>query len=249
MDQQPPKQDFSVTLNKINPNEKVLAVIKRHPFGIIKLYLSAVIGLIIAGGLLLFLMGDLLPREDNASLYAAIGVIAVVIVGFMIIVMLVSTIIYYKSKFVVTDRSISQTIQTGLFDRKISQLDIARSQDVTALKKGFIPTFLNYGQLLVETAGEQDNFRFDYCPNPDHYARLILDSRQNYLLGHKVEMQFEQPQAPQQQQYPQPQYDAQQQPQAPQQQQYPQPQYDAQQQPQAPQQQQYPQPQDPNLYE
>ena len=228
MDQQPPKQDFSVTLNKINPNEKVLAVIKRHPFGIIKLYISAVLGLILAGGLLLFLMNDLLPREENTGIYAIIGILAVVVVGFMIVVMLISTVIYYKSNFVITDRSITQTLQTGLFDRKISQLDVSRIQDVTAEKKGFIPTFLNYGRLLVETAGEQENFHFDYCPNPDHYAKLILDSRQNYLSGHTVEMQVQQPQAPQQQ-YAQPQYDQTQQPQAPQQ--------------------QYAQPQDPNLYQ
>jgi uncharacterized membrane protein YdbT with pleckstrin-like domain len=235
MEQQLPKQDFSITLNKINPNEKVVAVIKRHPFGIIKLYISAVLGLILAGGLLLFVMSDLVPREDNPDIYAAVGALAVVVVGFMIVIMLLATIIYYKSSFVITDQSIKQTLQISLFNKKISQLNVAEIQDVTAQKKGVLPTFLNYGRLLVETAGEQENFHFDYCPNPDHYAKIILDSRQLYLSGHELKMQSPQPQQPQapQQQYAQPQYEAPQQPQAPQQQ-YAQPQYEAPQQPQDP---------------
>ena len=217
MEQQSPKQDFSITLNKISPNEKVIAVIKRHPFGIIKLYISAVLGLILAGGLLLFLMNELVPREDNPDIYAALGALAVVIVGLMVVIMLIATIIYYKSSFVITDQSIKQTLQISLFNKKISQLDVAQIQDVTAEKKGFIPTFLNYGRLIVETAGEQENFHFDYCPNPDHYAKIILDSRQLYLSGHELKMQSPQPQQPQapQQQYAQPQYEAPQQPQDP----------------------------------
>ena len=229
MDQQPPKQDFSLTLNKINPNEKVLAVIKRHPFGIIRLYISAVLGLILAGGLLIFLMAELLPRDNNSGLYAAGGIVAAVIIAFMALVMVISTIIYYKSNFVITDRSITQTLQISIFEKKVSQLDVSRIQDVTVEKHGLLETYLNYGRLLVETAGEQENFHFDFCPNPDHYARLILDSRQNYLEGHEIRMQMpQQPQAPQQQ-YAQPQYDAPQQPQAPQQ--------------------QYAQPQNPDIYQ
>ena len=217
MEQQSPKQDFSITLNKISPNEKVIAVIKRHPFGIIRLYISAVFGLILAGGLLLFLMNELVPREDNSSIYAALGALAVVVVGFMVIIMLIATIIYYKSSFVITDQSIKQTLQISLFNKKISQLDVAQIQDVTAERRGFLPTFLNYGRLLVEIAGEQENFHFDYCPNPDHYAKIILDSRQLYLSGHELKMQYPQPQQPQapQQQYAQPQYEAPQQPQDP----------------------------------
>jgi hypothetical protein len=180
-------------------------------------------------------MNELIPREDNPNIYAAVGALAVVIVGFMVVIMLVATIIYYKSNFVITDQSIKQTLQISLFNKKISQLDVAQIQDVTAEKKGFLPTFLNYGRLIVETAGEQANFHFDYCPNPDHYAKIILDSRQLYLSGHELKMQSPQPQQPQapQQQYAQPQYEAPQQPQAPQQQ-YAQPQYEAPQQPQAP---------------
>ena len=235
MEHQSSKQDFSITLNKINPNEKVVAVIKKHPFGIIKLYVSAVLGLILAGGLLLFLMSELVPREDNPSIYAALFAITIFVVGFMVVIMLIATIIYYKSSFVITDQSIKQTLQISLFNKKISQLNVAEIQDVTAEKKGVLPTFFNYGRLLVETAGEQENFHFDYCPNPDHYAKIILDSRQLYLSGHELKMQAPHPQQPQapQQKYAQTQYEAPQQPQAPQQQ-YAQPQYEAPQQPQDP---------------
>jgi hypothetical protein len=57
-------------------------------------------------------------------------------------------------------------------------------EDVSAEQKGFLPTFFNYGTLVVQTAGEMENFVFPYCPNPNKYADRILDARQAYADQH-----------------------------------------------------------------
>ena len=184
-----PKQDFSQSLGRVDDDEQVLAVIKRHPFGIVKLYAQILLGLGAAAGLIYFLLPDLMGETD-APIYPLVMGAALIVVAVMVVIALIATIIYYQSSLVITDKTITQTIQTSLFSRKISQLAISSIEDVTANKNGFFPTLFNYGRLLVETAGEQENFHFDYAPHADHYAKLILEARQKFM-GHRETEFFE----------------------------------------------------------
>lgn len=176
-----PKQDFSQTIDRVDSDETLLAVIKRHPFGIIKIYVQAVVGLVGAMALIGLVLPDLLQLESNSGLYFGMGIGTLVVAGVMLVILMIATVIYYQTKIVVTTKSITQTLQISLFSKKTSQLAVTSIEDVTSNKNGLFPTLLNYGQLKIETAGEQENFHFDYCPHPDHYAKLILDTRQQYM--------------------------------------------------------------------
>jgi hypothetical protein len=44
-----------------------------------------------------------------------------------------------------------------------------------------LSTILGYGNLSIETAGEQSNFNFTYCPRPGYYAKVILNAREKIL--------------------------------------------------------------------
>ena len=81
---------------------------------------------------------------------------------------------------IVTDRSLIQVLQKGLFNRKVSRLSMANVEDVSAEKKGIFAMIFNFGTLNIQTAGEIDNFIFPLCPDPDEYAGLVLDARQAY---------------------------------------------------------------------
>lgn len=187
----PPKQDFNRTLGQLGPDEQLLAVIKRHPFGIVKLYAQMLVAVIFAGGLIMALLPELIPREDNPGIYVGVGIVAVILIAFLVIILAIATIIYGRNKLVVTSETITQTLQLGLFNKKVSQLAVSNIEDVTAQKTGFFPTVLNYSRLLIETAGEQENFYFDYCPSADHYAKLILDTRQQFLTGREFEFNMQ----------------------------------------------------------
>ena len=64
---------------------------------------------------------------------------------------------------------------------------MANIEDVTASQTGILPTIFNYGTLHIETAGEQNNFIFLYCPNPNAYAKALLDARLNFITDHGSE--------------------------------------------------------------
>lgn len=72
---------------------------------------------------------------------------------------------FYLDALILTNERVVRIEQRGIFNRIVSQLTLDRIQDVTTETKGVLPTFLGFGTLNIETAGEQENFVFDNIPN------------------------------------------------------------------------------------
>ncbi|MDP3985286.1 MAG: PH domain-containing protein, partial [bacterium] len=60
---------------------------------------------------------------------------------------------YYLDLWVVTNDRIVNIEQHGLFGRTVAELDLYKVQDVTSDVRGMISTFLNYGNVHIQTAG------------------------------------------------------------------------------------------------
>lgn len=157
----------------LRPGEKLLFAIRRHPVGIILIYLQ-----VLAAVLTIFTIGYIAAptifdslSDDAYRLLLAGGIIALTLLVF---ILLIATYVYRLSMLIVTDHSLIQVIQSGLFVRKVSRFTMSDVEDVTAEQKGLLPTLFTYGTLTVQTAGTSDNFLFTYCPNPNKYAHDIL---------------------------------------------------------------------------
>jgi len=86
---------------------------------------------------------------------------------------------YYYSYLIVTDSRIIEIEQKSLFNRTTSELELLRIEDVKALVRGILATFLRYGDVLVETAGaEENNFLFQKLPNASYVSTQILELAQ-----------------------------------------------------------------------
>ena len=81
---------------------------------------------------------------------------------------------YRLDLWILTDQRIINIEQEGLFSRTISELNIARVQDVTSEVHGHIQTLLDYGNVYVQTAGEQQRFIFENVPHPEEISRLVV---------------------------------------------------------------------------
>lgn len=88
----------------------------------------------------------------------------------------VAWVSFYYDFYIVGEDTIVDITQQGFFGRQISQLSLLRVQDVTSNIKGFLPTFFGFGDVLVETAGEQSqNFLLRAIPNPQEVAAKIME--------------------------------------------------------------------------
>lgn len=172
---------YAQSIESLGPDEQTVVEIRKHPIGIIILYIGAAAGLLGAFGLIFLLVPQLVSAENLDTVNSILGLFAIVGVIFTVLLLLVATYIYQQNRLIITDRNITQVLQRGLFSRQVSELSMANVEDITADQHGIIASIFNYGELRVETAGEQNNFRFNYCPRPNYHGKIVLDARQRYV--------------------------------------------------------------------
>lgn len=174
--------DESDADNFLEPGEKTITIVHRHPIGLILIYLEALIGVMALSALIFVVAPNSLKNlsaESNRLLIA--GVIFAVAV--LILFLFVATYVYRQSMLIIADKSLVQVLQKSLFYRDVSRLSYSNVEDVTAQQRGILSTIFNFGNLEVQTAGEMDNFLFPTCPNPNKYAHTILEARQQYAIA------------------------------------------------------------------
>jgi hypothetical protein len=185
-----PAMMSSDELKKINnpliamqPGERVICQIQRHPVGLLGTY--------IMDGLVLMLSAIgafvIVPKYAPDNLHAqAIGWALAAFIFIAIFTFIFSYIaikVYKGNRWIVTSDSITQLSQISLFNRQSSQLSLHNLEDITVDQNGIIQSILNFGTLHAETAGERAKFVFPYCPNPNHCAREILTAREQFMGG------------------------------------------------------------------
>lgn len=174
----------------LEPGEQLVVIVRKHPIGIAAIYVEALVGLLAVFGLLLAVAPDFFNTLPNQA-YTIL--VSVIIFGLAVLIffLFVATYVYRQSRLLVTDRSLVQILQKSLFIRKISRLSMSNVEDVTAEERGILSTILNYGTVIVQTAGTMDNFIFPYCPNPAKYADQIIEARQRYARALEEEHETE----------------------------------------------------------
>ena len=166
----------------IDPDEQVLHEVKRHPFGLFVIYLTGafVFALTVAAAIVLLatdILGDVAGRGLVLS-----GMAAVLLL--VLLVTYITQMIYKNNELIITNENLVQILQFGLFNRQVSQLNLAKIQDVSVDQVGIIQSGLNFGTIDVETAGEASNFRFPFTPNPNVVAKYIIEAHENYVNNH-----------------------------------------------------------------
>lgn len=169
-------------IEEVAPNEQKIADIRRHPIGLIIIYIQFFVAAALAIGLLAFLVPSVLGSGAGVQMFLAALVLLMVFVGFIFIVL--ATRVYRGNQLIITDINVTEVQQLGLFNRKVSELTMANIEDVSANTNGIFQTMFNFGTISVETAGAHENFIFKYCPNPNAYAKVLQDARQAFIESH-----------------------------------------------------------------
>ena len=169
---------YSKSVAEFEADEKVLFVLKQHPFGIILIYIISITAFIIALAMTSYLLPSMF--SSASEVYILWFVIALGAALILFVVLILSSFVYNQSKLTLTNKKIVQIAQKSIFDRKISHLSLANIEDVTSDQRGILANMFNFGTIKVETAGEQANFIFVLCPDPHRVARIILESKDNF---------------------------------------------------------------------
>jgi uncharacterized membrane protein YdbT with pleckstrin-like domain len=81
---------------------------------------------------------------------------------------------YYLDVWTITNKRLIAVDQRGLFHRNTGSFRLERLQDINVSVRGIIATFLNFGDLEVETASNDQQFVARGIPNPQELKAIIL---------------------------------------------------------------------------
>lgn len=169
-------------LIEFDDNEELMLEVRKHPFGFaIIIVLGAAIGLSVLVATFAIASSSFLNdlNLDNGRPYIAL-------LGFILTILIIlATAIYaqlYRSDVVyITNEKVAQVLYQTIFHRKVSQLNIGDVQDVSVTQKGVFAHMFDYGTLVIETAGEQQNYTFTFVPHPHTVAKVIITSHEANL--------------------------------------------------------------------
>jgi hypothetical protein len=177
---QPVAAEIKNPLSVMQPDESVICEIKRHPIGIVMLYVGSGLLLVLIAIVLFAVMPSVVTTVNSTALTSISFVIflatCLLTLGFVFI----ANKVYWGNRWILTSDSLTQITQNSLFDRQSSQLSLGNLEDITAEQNGIVAHMFKYGVLRAETAGEKSKFVFIYCPNPDSYAQQILNAREQF---------------------------------------------------------------------
>ncbi len=171
---------------EFDADEQLVAEIRKHPIGILAIsLLGAVVSLIMLGGAFIVASNlDVLGVsgvEGPNSVKAIIVSAGVLLALLSIFVTGIAIVLYRLNVVFVTNEKIAEVAYASLFNRKATQLNIGRVEDVTVTQRGIFAYTFGYGTLLVETAGEKENASFTLVPQPHLHSQQIIEAHEKYV--------------------------------------------------------------------
>ena len=165
-------------LIEFDDEERLALEIRKHFFGLFIIFLTGFFVMIITLAISIVITfgarGSDLVGAQAASYSSVALLIGLLLLILEAVSMLIGVYLYRSNVVFVTNQKIAQVLYQTIFNRKISQLNIGDVQDVTVTQKGLFAHIFNYGTLVIETAGEQQNYTFTYVPDPYQSAKVII---------------------------------------------------------------------------
>lgn len=157
---------------QLHPEEKILLVIHKHWF-IMARTLAFFFVMILLPSVVL----TALPLLGDAVDLKKVGPVVDFSLALYIMVLLLFLFLiwmdYHLDMWVITTERIIDVEQQGLFRREISEIPLRHVQDVTLEIKGVVETFLKFGTIRIQTAGERE-FAMSYAPHLYEAKDIIL---------------------------------------------------------------------------
>lgn len=85
---------------------------------------------------------------------------------------------WYFNVYIVTSERVIDVDWYSVIIRKVSSTQIAKIQDASAVQVGVFAGIFDYGDVVIQTAGTEENFQFTAVPHPQLVAKKIEELMQ-----------------------------------------------------------------------
>jgi membrane protein YdbS with pleckstrin-like domain len=106
---------------------------------------------------------------------------------FVIIFVFENFLTWLFNVYIITDERVVDVDFYSLVYREMTQAKIDKIQDITFKSGGLLMTIFDYGDVYVQTAGEQPQIEFEAVPHPDRVVKvlnkLIIEEEKEKIEG------------------------------------------------------------------
>jgi len=172
----------------ISEAEYIVSAIRRHPIGMVLpivltvFSVAVVASLLINYPLIMSAMSIVSPLPFGAVLIGGLLVIAAILLSCY-----VSIWIYSANKFYLTNESVIQEIQSGLFSRQEQTVSLANIEDASFHQSGPLQLLFNYGTIRLSTEGDETTYTFQYAANPKQQIAILNNAVEAFKNGRPVQ--------------------------------------------------------------
>jgi uncharacterized membrane protein YdbT with pleckstrin-like domain len=149
-------------------DEKIILMLRQHPITNIKWIVITL--LLLTGPTILSLLGVFsslpvgFPLVITLSWYLVTSAYA--IEGFLG---------WYFDVYFITDTRIVDIVFYNFINKKASDAEVIKIQNVSYTSNGFLGAMFNFGNVFIQTAAEVPEFKFRSVPNPEKVAKILDD--------------------------------------------------------------------------
>ena len=151
-------------------HENVLVFTRRHWFILLGPIVGAAFASIVP---LIFVVAGakFLIQYNLSGAFTLAWVIYLMVVWFVLFYKLT---MYALDTWIVTEERIIDILQIGLFRRKVSELHLESIQDTSVNTHGIAQSYLNFGNIEIQTGATMQRFLFEEVPNPIDIKDTIM---------------------------------------------------------------------------
>lgn len=168
--------------------EFVIMSLRRHPIGLLlPTFMTGLLLIILIAVLVLY------PGGDTSSLPVTLPSFDAILLPVLLVMMLVgiggsvAVWVYLQNQFYLTNESVIQEIQSGLFSRHEQTASLGSIEDASYKQSGLLQTMLDYGTIRLSTEGEETTYRFSYVANPRAHIATLNNAIEAFKNGRPVD--------------------------------------------------------------
>lgn len=176
-----PNDEYRKFFDSQDPDEKVILVVRKHPYLLSLPFLTIVMLWLISVAVYLFFSSQNFFGEEIVKVILVTIISLTLVYG--VLLSFIGWLLKYLDILILTNKHLVVVRQNGLFNRGMSVLDLSTIQDVSIEQRGPLETFLKYGKLIVQTAGEVPQFVYTGPKNIEKIQDAIMDAKHQFIEG------------------------------------------------------------------
>jgi len=125
------------------------------------------------------LAGGSLPRIPMAAVALLLSILTL-LGGY------IAAFVYNANRFYMTNESVIQNIQFGLFTNHQQTVSLGNVEDASYMRHGIIQTIFDYGTIRLSTQGDETTYRFTFAAKPEKQVAKLNNAVEAFKNGRPV---------------------------------------------------------------